>query len=250
MSTWTQIYDPLNNIWLSALIAALPIFCFIICLMGLKMKSYIAGLYSVIVAIILAIFVYKMPATVAVASAGFGILSGFYPICTIVIAAIFLYKLTVKTEQFNIIRDSISSITNDQRLQVLLIAYSFGVFLEGAAGLGVPVAITAALLVGMGFNPLKAAGICLVANIAGGAMGAMGIPVTVPAQLTELDALTIGRQTVLILPFISIVLPFLLVSMVDGIKGIKETWQGILVSGISFRNYSVRCNLLLRCRTY
>ena len=112
MSTWTQIYDPLNNIWLSALIR-LPIFCFIICLMGFKMKSYMAGLYSVIVAIILAIFVYKMPATVAVASAGFGVLSGFYPICTIVIAAIFLYKLTVKTEQFNVIRDSISSITND-----------------------------------------------------------------------------------------------------------------------------------------
>ncbi|KIV62579.1 L-lactate permease [Bacillus mycoides] len=234
MSTWTQIYDPLNNIWLSALIAALPIFCFIICLVGFKMKGYMAGLYSVIVAIILAIFVYKMPATVAVASAGFGVLSGFYPICTIVIAAIFLYKLTVKTEQFNIIRDSISSITNDQRLQVLLIAYSFGAFLEGAAGFGVPVAITAALLVGMGFNPLKAAGICLVANIAGGAMGAMGIPVTVPAQLTGLDALTVGRQAVYILPFISIVLPFLLVSMVDGFKGIKETWQGILVSGVSF----------------
>lgn len=234
MSTWTQIYDPLNNIWLSALIAALPIFCFIICLVGFKMKGYMAGLYSVIVAIILAIFVYKMPTTAAVASAGFGVLSGFYPICTIVIAAIFLYKLTVKTEQFNVIRDSISSITNDQRLQVLLIAYSFGAFLEGAAGFGVPVAITAALLVGMGFNPLKAAGICLVANIAGGAMGAMGIPVTVPAQLTGIDALTVGRQAVYILPFISIVLPFLLVSMVDGFKGIKETWQGILVSGVSF----------------
>ncbi|PGK45839.1 L-lactate permease [Bacillus anthracis] len=234
MSTWTQIYDPLNNIWLSALIAALPIFCFIICLVGLKMKGYMAGLYSVIVAIILAIFVYKMPTTAAVASAGFGVLSGFYPICTIVIAAIFLYKLTVKTEQFNVIRDSISSITNDQRLQVLLIAYSFGAFLEGAAGFGVPVAITAALLVGMGFNPLKAAGICLVANIAGGAMGAMGIPVTVPAQLTGIDALTVGRQAVYILPFISIILPFLLVSMIDGFKGIKETWQGILVSGVSF----------------
>ncbi|EOA3903970.1 L-lactate permease [Bacillus cytotoxicus] len=234
MNTWTQIYDPLNNIWLSALIAALPIFCFIICLMGFKMKGYISGLYSVIVAVIIAIFVYKMPTTVAVASAGFGILSGFYPICTIVIAAIFLYKITVKTEQFNVIRDSISSITSDQRLQVLLIAYSFGAFLEGAAGLGVPVAITAALLVGMGFNPLKAAGICLVANIAGGAMGAMGIPVTVPAQLTQLDALTVGRQTVTILPFISIILPFLLVAMVDGFKGIKETWQGILVSGVSF----------------
>ncbi|CAM4329162.1 L-lactate permease [Bacillus manliponensis] len=234
MNTWTHIYDPLNNIWLSALVAALPILFFVLCLTVFKMKSYLSGLYSVILALILAIFVYKMPATMAVSSAAFGVAAGFYPICTIVIAAIFLYKLTVKTEQFNVIRDSISSITSDPRLQVLLIAYSFGAFLEGAAGFGVPVAITAALLVGMGFDPLKAAGICLVANIAGGAMGAMGIPVTVPAQLTELDALTVGRQTVTLLPFISFVLPFILVSMVDGIKGIKETWQGILVSGGSF----------------
>ncbi|HEK9101081.1 lactate permease LctP family transporter [Bacillus pfraonensis] len=234
MSTWTQIYDPLNNIWLSALVAALPILFFVLCLTVFKIKGYLSGLYSVILAIILSIFVYKMPATMAVSSAAFGVAAGFYPICTIVIAAIFLYKLTVKTEQFNVIRDSISSITNDRRLQVLLIAYSFGAFLEGAAGFGVPVAITAALLVGMGFNPLKAAGICLVANIAGGAMGAMGIPVTVPAQLTQMDALIVGRQTVTLLPFISFVLPFLLVVMVDGFKGIKETWQGILVSGGSF----------------
>ncbi|PEA82168.1 L-lactate permease [Bacillus pseudomycoides] len=234
MSTWTQIYDPLNNIWLSALVAALPILFFVLCLTVFKIKGYLSGLYSVILAIILSIFVYKMPATMAVSSAAFGVAAGFYPICTIVIAAIFLYKLTVKTEQFNVIRDSISSITSDRRLQVLLIAYSFGAFLEGAAGFGVPVAITAALLVGMGFNPLKAAGICLVANIAGGAMGAMGIPVTVPAQLTQIDALTVGRQTVTLLPFISFVLPFLLVAMVDGFKGIKETWQGILVSGGSF----------------
>lgn len=234
MSTWTQIYDPLNNIWLSALVAALPILFFVLCLTVFKVKGYLSGLYSVILAIILSIFVYKMPATMAVSSAAFGVAAGFYPICTIVIAAIFLYKLTVKTEQFNVIRDSISSITSDRRLQVLLIAYSFGAFLEGAAGFGVPVAITAALLVGMGFNPLKAAGICLVANIAGGAMGAMGIPVTVPAQLTQMDALIVGRQTVTLLPFISFVLPFLLVAMVDGFKGIKETWQGILVSGGSF----------------
>jgi len=234
MSTWTQIYDPLNNIWLSALVAALPILFFVLCLTVFKIKGYLSGLYSVILAIILSIFVYKMPATMAVSSAAFGVAAGFYPICTIVIAAIFLYKLTVKTEQFNVIRDSISSITSDRRLQVLLIAYSFGAFLEGAAGFGVPVAITAALLVGMGFNPLNAAGICLVANIAGGAMGAMGIPVTVPAQLTQIDALTVGRQTVTLLPFISFVLPFLLVAMVDGFKGIKETWQGILVSGGSF----------------
>ncbi|EEL52102.1 lactate permease LctP family transporter [Bacillus mycoides] len=234
MNTWTQIYDPLNNIWLSALVAALPILFFVLCLTVFKIKGYLSGLYSVILAIIISIFVYKMPATMAVSSAAFGVAAGFYPICTIVIAAIFLYKLTVKTGQFNVIRDSISSITSDRRLQVLLIAYSFGAFLEGAAGFGVPVAITAALLVGMGFDPLKAAGICLVANIAGGAMGAMGIPVTVPAQLTQIDALTVGRQAVTLLPFISFVLPFLLVAMVDGLKGIKETWQGILVSGGSF----------------
>ncbi|PEZ06399.1 L-lactate permease [Bacillus sp. AFS018417] len=234
MNTWTQVYDPLHNIWLSALVAALPILFFILCLTVFKIKGYLSGLYSVILAIILSIFVYKMPATMAVSSAAFGVAAGFYPICTIVIAAIFLYKLTVKTEQFNVIRDSISSITSDPRLQVLLIAYSFGAFLEGAAGFGVPVAITAALLVGMGFNPLKAAGICLVANIAGGAMGAMGIPVTVPAQLTQLDPLIVGRQAVTLLPFISFVLPFLLVAIVDGFKGIKETWQGILVSGGSF----------------
>ncbi|HDX9578020.1 TPA: lactate permease LctP family transporter [Bacillus pseudomycoides] len=234
MSTWTQIYDPLHNIWLSALVAAIPILSFVLCLTVLKMKGYISGFYSVILAIILSIFVYKMPATMAVSSAAFGVVSGFYPICTIVIAAIFLYKLTVKTEQFNVIRDSISNITSDPRLQVLLIAYSFGAFLEGAAGFGVPVAITAALLVGMGFDPLKAAGICLVANIAGGAMGAMGIPITVPAQLTQLDALTVGRHAAGILPFISFVLPFLLVAIVDGFKGIKETWQGIIVSGGSF----------------
>lgn len=131
-----------------------------------------------------------------VSSAAFGVVAGFYPICTIVIAAIFLYKLTVRTEQFNVIRDSISSITSDPRLQVLLIAYSFGAFLEGAAGFGVPVAITAALLVGMGFDPLKAAGICLVANIAGGTMGAMGIPITVPAQLDIVPSTLVALNVV------------------------------------------------------
>ncbi|MFD3448366.1 L-lactate permease [Microbacteriaceae bacterium 4G12] len=234
MSTWTQVYNPLNDIWLSAFVAAIPIFCFILCLTLFKMKSYISGLYSVILAIILAIFVYHMPATIAISAAGFGAAYGFYPICSIVIAAIFLYKLTVKTGQFNVIRNNIATITDDPRLQVLLIAFSFGAFLEGAAGFGVPVAITAALLVGMGFDPLKAAGMCLVANIAGGAFGAMGIPVTVPAQLTQLDPLTVGRDTVLILPIITFIVPFLLVFMIDGFKGIKETLPAIIVSGGSF----------------
>ncbi|WP_028400287.1 lactate permease LctP family transporter [Ectobacillus panaciterrae] len=234
MNTWTQIYDPLQNIWLSALVAAVPIFFFILCLTVLKMKSYVSGLYSVILAVILAVFVYDMPAATAVSAAAFGAAYGFYPICSIVIAAIFLYKLTVKTGHFNVIRNSIATITSDSRLQVLLIAFSFGAFLEGAAGFGVPVAITAALLVGMGFDPLKAAAVCLVANIAGGAFGAMGIPVTVPAQLTELNALSVGRHTVSILPFISFIVPFLLVFMIDGFKGIKQTLPAIVVSGGSF----------------
>lgn len=234
MNTWTQIYDPLQNIWLSALVAAVPIFFFILCLTVLKMKSYVSGLYSVILAVILAVFVYDMPAATAVSAAAFGAAYGFYPICSIVIAAIFLYKLTVKTGHFNVIRNSIATITSDSRLQVLLIAFSFGAFLEGAAGFGVPVAITAALLVGMGFDPLKAAAVCLVANIAGGAFGAMGIPVTVPAQLTELNALSVGRHTVSILPFISFIVPFLLVFMIDGFKGIKQTLPAIIVSGGSF----------------
>ncbi|MDG4657393.1 lactate permease LctP family transporter [Ectobacillus antri] len=234
MNTWTQMYDPMENIWLSALMAAIPIISFIACLTVFKMKSYISGLISVLIAILVAVFIYDMPIPLAATAAGFGAAYGFYPICSIVIAAIFLYKLTVKTEQFNVIRNSIASITDDSRLQVLLIAFSFGAFLEGAAGFGVPVAITAALLVGMGFDPLKAAAVCLVANIAGGAFGAMGIPVTVPAQLTQLDALSVGRHTVTFLPIISLIVPFLLVFMIDGFKGIKQTLPAILISGGSF----------------
>jgi lactate permease len=234
MNVWVQLYNPLSNIWLSAIIAAIPIIFFIIMLTVFKLKGYFAGLYSIIVAGIVAVFIYKMPIILVLMSAVYGALAGIWPVASIVFAAIFLYKITVKTGKFAIIENSISFITADQRLQVLIVAFSFGAFLEGAAGFGAPVAITAAILVGLGFSPIYAASLCLIANIAGGAYGAMGIPVTVPSLLTGLDGLVVGRYTALVLPILSILVAFLLIFIIDGFKGIKQTFPAILVSGVSF----------------
>jgi lactate permease len=234
MNVWEQLYNPLSNIWLSAIIAAIPIVFFIVMLTVFKLKGYIAGLYSIIVAGIVAVFIYKMPIILILMSAVYGALAGIWPVASIVFAAIFLYKITVKTGKFAIIENSISFITADQRLQVLIVAFSFGAFLEGAAGFGAPVAITAAILVGLGFSPIYAASLCLIANIAGGAYGAMGIPVTVPSLLTGLDGLVVGRYTALVIPILSIVVAFLLIFIIDGLKGIRQTFPAILVSGVSF----------------
>ncbi|MED4057711.1 lactate permease LctP family transporter [Niallia taxi] len=234
MDTWLQEYNPLDNIWLSAITAAIPIVLFILMLSIFKLKGYLAGLYSIIVSGLVAVFIYKMPLLMVLMSAIYGVLAGIWPVASIVFAAIFLYKITVKTGKFEIIENSISFITADQRLQVLIVAYSFGAFLEGAAGFGAPVAITAAILVGLGFSPIYAASLCLIANIAGGAYGAMGIPVTVPSLLTGLNALTVARYTVLLIPIISVLVAFLLIFIIDGFKGIKQTFPAILVSGVSF----------------
>ncbi|MDP4087084.1 MAG: lactate permease LctP family transporter [Bacillota bacterium] len=234
MNVWEQVYNPMGNIWASAIIAAIPIIFFIVMLTVFKLKGYMAGLYSIIVAGIVAVFIYKMPVVFVLMSAIYGILAGIWPVASIVFAAIFLYKITVKTGKFTIIENSISSITADQRLQVLIVAFSFGAFLEGAAGFGAPVAITAAILVGLGFSPIYAASLCLIANIAGGAYGAMGIPVTVPSLLTGLDALVVGRYTAFVLPILSIVVAFLLVFIIDGLKGIRQTYPAVFVSGVSF----------------
>ncbi len=231
---WNQVYDPFNNIWLSALVATIPILLFIILLTVLKIKGHIAGLISAIIAGLIAIVFYGMPISKTVWTGIYGVLAGLYPVASIVLAAIFLYKLTVKTGKFDIIKKSITSMSPDKRIQVIIVAYCFGAFLEGAAGFGAPVAITAIILVGLGFEPVKAAGICLVANIAGGSFGAMGIPVTTPAQLTGLDPLDVAMRTTYIIPFVTFVLPFLLVFLVDGIRGIKETFKTILVAAVTF----------------
>jgi len=231
---WNQIYNPLGNIWLSALVAAVPIIFFILLLTVLKVKGHIAGLITAVVACLIAIFVYGMPVSKALWSGFYGVLAGLYPVASIVLFAIFLYKLTVKTGKFDIIKESITSMSPDKRIQVIIVAYCFGAFLEGAAGFGAPVAITAIILVGLGFNPIKAAGLCLVANIAGGSYGAMGIPVVTPSVLTGLDPLEVAIRTTYIIPFISFILPFLLVFLVDGIKGIKETFKTTLVAAVTF----------------
>ena len=231
---WNQVYDPFGNIWLSALVAAIPIIFFILAMTIFKMKGYVAAISSVAVAAIVAIFVYNMPILKVVGSSVHGIFTGIYPVAAIVVGAIFLYKLSVKSGKFEIIKSSIVSLSDDKRIQVLLIAFCFGCFLEGAAGFGAPVAITAVILVGLGFDPIKAAGLCLVANIAGGSYGAMGIPVTTPATLTGLDGLEVAIQTTPIIPFITFAIPFVLVALIDGFKGIRETLPAILVCSITF----------------
>lgn len=234
MQTWAQVYDPLGNIWLSSLIALIPIAFFFMALTVLRMKGHIAGTITVVLALAVAILFYQMPVPMALASAGYGFLYGLWPIAWIIVTAVFLYKITVKTGQFDIIRSSVLSVTEDQRLQMLLVGFAFGAFLEGAAGFGAPVAITAALLVGLGFNPLYAAGLCLIANTAPVAFGAMGIPITVAGQVTGLDPFHIGQMAGRQLPLLSVIVPFWLVAIMDGWRGIKETYPAILVAGVTF----------------
>ncbi|PZX24780.1 glycolate permease (LctP family) [Cupriavidus phytorum] len=234
MQPWTQLYTPLGSLWLSSLAAAIPIVFFFIALAVWRMKGHVAAAVTLLLALAVAIFAYGMPAQQALASAGFGFAYGLWPIAWIIVTAVFLYKIVVKTGQFDVIRASVLSITDDQRLQMLLIGFAFGAFLEGAAGFGAPVAITAALLVGLGFNPLYAAGLCLIANTAPVAFGAMGIPIIVAGQVTGLDPFHIGAMAGRQLPLLSLLVPFWLVFMMDGAKGVRETWPAALVCGGSF----------------
>ncbi|CAB3765989.1 L-lactate permease [Burkholderia sp. MSh2] len=234
MQVWHQIYTPLGSLGLSALVAAIPIIFFFVALAVLRMKGHVAAAITLLLSLGVAILAYGMPVRQALAAAGFGFAYGLWPIAWIIVAAVFLYKIVVKTGQFDIIRASVLSITDDQRLQMLLIGFSFGAFLEGAAGFGAPVAITAALLVGLGFKPLHAAGLCLIANTAPVAFGAMGIPIIVAGQVTGIDPFHIGAMAGRQLPLLSLAVPFWLVFMMDGLRGVRQTWPAALVAGGSF----------------
>ncbi|MEN5068693.1 MULTISPECIES: L-lactate permease [Stenotrophomonas] len=234
MQAWQQLYDPAGNLWLSSLIALLPIAFFFVALAVLRMKGWLAGTITVAIALAVALLFYRMPLSQAFAAAGYGFVYGLWPIAWIILGAVFLYKVSVKTGQFDIIRASILSVTEDQRLQMLMVGFAFGAFLEGAAGFGAPVAITAALLVGLGFKPLYAAGLCLIVNTAPVAFGAMGIPIIVAGQVTGLDAFEIGQMAGRQLPFLTIIVLFWIMAIMDGWRGVKETWPAVLVAGGSF----------------
>jgi lactate permease len=231
---WTQVIDPFNNITLSALVAAIPVAFIFWALIIKKIKGYLASLLTVTLAVVIAIIVYRMPVKLALLSTAHGAMYGLFPICWIIIAAVFLYNITVKSGQFEIIKTFMASITSDRRLQALLIAFSFGSFLEGTAGFGTPVAITAAMLVGLGFNPLYAAGICLIANTAPVAFGGIGIPITVASQVSGIPEMAISQMVGRTLPALSLFVPFYLVFLMSGLKRSMEVFPAILTTGLSF----------------
>ena len=198
------------------------------------MKGYVAGFITVVLTVLVALFAYKMPFAMAMAKNRVRFLYGLWPIAWIIIMSVFLYKISVKTGQFDVIRASVLSITNDHRLLVILIGFSFGAFLEGAAGFGAPVAITAASCGSWVKSFIRKAGLCLIANTAPVAFGAMGIPITVAGQVTGIDPHKIGQMAGHQLPFLSLFVPFFIVFLMDGFKGIRQTWPALLVAGSSF----------------
>lgn len=231
---WLQDYDPMHNMTLSFLMACLPIVFFFWALAIRKMKGYKAGLLTVCFAVLEAILVYRMPASLAATATIYGAFQGLWPIGWIIVTAVFLYKLTVASGHFAIIRDSIASITEDRRLQALLIAFSFGAFLEGTAGYGTPVAVAGGLLAGLGFNPFYAAGLCLIANTAPVAFGGVGIPILTSAQVTGLDVHALSQMVGRQVPLLSVFVPFWLVFVMAGWKKTIEVLPAILVCGLSF----------------
>ena len=231
---WTQIIDPLNNTALSALFAAIPIFFIFWALIIKKMKGYKASIFTLLIAILLAFFLYQMPLELIISSTVHGALYGLFPICWVIIGAVFLYNVSVKSGQFEIIKNFMASITSDRRLQALLVAFAFGAFLEGAAGMGAPVAITAAMLVGLGFNPLYAAGICLVANTVPVAFGSVGIPIIAAAQVSGIPDMTVSQMVGRTLPILALIVPLYMVILMSGFKKSLEVMPAILVSGIVF----------------
>src|SRR4051794_6558430 len=240
---YQQVYDPVSNsLGLSSIFAAIPLLTLFILLGGIKMKAHWAGLIALAVAILVAVIVYSMPVGQALDSAANGAAFGLFPIMWIVVTAVWIYTMTVKTGDFAVLRRSFGSISSDQRIQAVIIAFSFGALLEALAGFGTPVAITSVMLIALGFKPIKAASVALVANTAPVAFGAIAIPIVTLAQITGLDkqdlGSMVGRQT----PFLALIVPFILVLIVDGVRGLRQTWPVVLVGGFTFGLFQFLCS--------
>src|SRR6202050_3598501 len=231
---WTQIYDPLGHWWLSTLVAALPIIVLFSLLAGLKVKPHWCAIAGAATAVAVAIVFFKMPPTLAALSFGYGVAFGVLKIAWIVLAAVYLYDISVDAGQFEIMKESVAGITADRRLQVLLVAFCFGAFIEGAAGFGAPVAIAGAFMIGLGFKPFHAAALNLIANTAPVAWGAIGTPVHTLAAVTALPESDLSAMIGRILPFTAVIVPFWLVRTMVGWKETFEVLPPILVIGVSF----------------
>ena len=232
---WPQSYTPISdNLALSAIVAALPIFS-LLYLLGIARKpAWISSLTGVGVAALVALFAYRMPPMMVLSSALYGAAYGLLPIGWIVFTAILLYRLTVETGKFEIIKDSIGSLTGDRRLQALLVAFAFGAFLEGATGFGTPVAVAAAMLTGLGFEPFFAAAICLFVDTSPVAFGAVGIPLVMLQAVTNLPLMSLSADTALICAPLAAIVPAYLMLLMGGVKALKDCWLAAAVSGITF----------------
>ena len=232
--TWLQNYDPLNNAVLSTVLAALPIIVLLGSIAVFKIRIHFAALFGLAIAIFVAVFVYRMPVSAAAATTIYGGAYGLFPIGWIILNLIFLYQLTVNKGLFAVIRRHLAAIAPDPRIQVILIAFSFGAFFEGAAGFGTPVAITAAILIQLGFKPLAASGLSLIANTAPVAFGALGTPIIALSGVTGIDvqqlSAMVGRQ----LPFFSLLIPFWVVWAMAGFRGMLGVWPVALIAGLFF----------------
>ena len=232
--TWSQNYSPLGSVLSSALVAAFPVVVLLVLLGVFHMRAWVAAMWGLLAAGAVAIGVFQMPLNLCVASAGYGAAFGLFPIGWIVMNAIFIYQLSVDTGQFDLLKTQIAGLAGDRRIQALLIAFSFGAFIEGCAGFGAPVAITGAMLIGLGFKPLEAAKLALIGNTAPVAFGSLGIPLTTLADVTRLDLMALSQMVGRQLPVFSLIVPFWLVAAQVGLRGMWSVWPACLVCGASF----------------
>src|SRR6202030_143051 len=231
---WNQVYNPLGSATLSTIAAALPVVTLLVLIASNKVKAHIAAIVALIVANLVAIVIFTMPAGMSIRATLLGVATGFFPIGWIVLNVIFLYRLTVAKGAFETLQTTIGGVTKDRRLQLLLIAFSFGAFFEGASGFGTPVAVTGAILIGLGFSPLAASGLSLIANTAPVAYGALGTPIAGLASVTGIDPFLLGAMVGRQLPFFSLIVPFWVIWAFAGWRGMIQIWPAILVTGVSF----------------